>query len=74
MLYIELNFTLTVSEPIGRFSPNRIALSRDSKMKKGRQSRLDIEMENMIDAKTKIFRFRTSRNYVLSNFHPWRIS
>ena len=70
MLYIELNFTLTVSEPIGRFFPNRIALSRDSNMKKGRQSRLDIEMENMIDAKTKIFRFRISGNYVLSNFHP----
>ena len=73
MLYIELNFTLTVSKPIGRFSPNRILLSRDSKMKKGTQIRLDIDMENMIDAKTKFFRFRISRNYVLSNFHPRRI-
>ena len=74
MLYIKLNFTLTVSEPIGRFCPNRIALPRDSKMKKGKQSRLDIDMNYMIDAKMKIFRFRISRNYVLSNFHPWRIS
>ena len=74
MLYIELNFTLTVSEPIGRFFPNRIALPRDSKMKKGKQSRLDIEMENIIDAKTKSLRFRISRNYVFSCLHLWRIS
>ena len=43
-------------------------------MKKRKQSRLGIEMENIIEAKTKIFRFRISRNYVLSNFHPRRIS
>ena len=34
MLYIKVNFTLTVSEPLGRFFPNLIALPRDSKMKK----------------------------------------
>ena len=74
MLYIKLNFTLTVSEPIGRFCPNRIALPRDSKMKKGKNVRLDIPMSNIINAKTKSFRFIFLKNYVLPNFHPWRIS
>ena len=74
MLYIELNFTLTVSDPIGRFCPNRIALPRDSKMKKGKNVRLDIPMSNIINAKTKSFRFIFLKNYVLPNFHPWRIS
>jgi len=44
------------------------------KWKKGKQSRLGIEMENILEAKTKFFRFRISRNYVLSNFHPRKIS
>ena len=46
MLYIKLDLTLMISEAIGRFFPDQIVQSRDSKIKKEESMHLDISISN----------------------------
>ena len=74
MLYIKFYSTSMVSEAIGRFFPDRIAWSRDSKMRKTRQGPRDISISNTQNEKAEVFHGWVARTYVWPNFDAWRIS
>ena len=58
MTYIKLNLTSMISEAIGRFFPDLIASSRDSKMGKARNNVRDNQISNTLNVKAKTFRNR----------------
>ena len=63
-----------VSEAIGRFFPDQIAWSRDSKMWKTRQESRDISISNTQNEKVEVFDDQVPRTYVWPNFDAWKIS
>ena len=71
MLYIKLNLTSMISKAIGKFFPDRIIKSRDSKMLKTRSNVRDNFTSNTQNEKVKLFLIPILRFPFFANFNPW---
>ena len=74
MAYIHLNFTETISKPIGRFLLGLISRSCDSESRKGRNNRMRNLTTNIQSEKAKIFNNQVPRKLPSANIIIWRIS
>ena len=74
MLFVDDSSTKMLPEPIGRFFPDQIKQSRDSKLKKTRRYARDILISNTINEQPNIFRDYVARKYVWSNSNQWCFS